>query len=164
MQDFEKQIKQTISKYKLFNKKEKVLVAISGGKDSTTVLWLLKKWGYNVSALHLNLGLGKYSERCLEKIKELCEKLEVKLEVVDIKKIFTTSLDIKPEDHIKMQAAFQKHVDNATSKTINFPYSASEDDIKKAYIMSYELGCKGITLYRNESRKQQVLNIKSKSN
>lgn len=88
MQNFEKKIRQTISKYKLLNKKEKIIVAISGGKDSTTILYLLKNWGYNVSALHINLGLGDYSKKCLEKIKELCEEIKIKLHIVDIKKIF----------------------------------------------------------------------------
>jgi uncharacterized protein (TIGR00269 family) len=88
MKNFESKIKQTIKKYKLLNKKEKTIVAISGGKDSTTILWLLKKWKYNVEALHLNLGLGKYSEKCLEKIKQVCKELEVKLHIVNIKKIF----------------------------------------------------------------------------
>ncbi len=80
----------------------------------------------------------------------------------DVRKIFVTALDISPEDHIKMQAIFQKYVDNAVSKTINFPLSASKNNIRKAYLLAYKLGCKGVTLYRNESRKQQVLNIKGK--
>jgi len=86
--NFEKKIKQTISKYKLLNKKEKIIVAISGGKDSTTILYLLNKWSYKTEALHLNLGLGDYSEKCLEKIKEFCEELKIKLHILDIKKIF----------------------------------------------------------------------------
>jgi len=105
---------------------------------------------------------GFWSKKLIKEVVSKGNIKDIKDIPADVKKIFITALDIKPEDHIRMQAAFQKYVDNATSKTINFPYSASEDDIKKAYIMSYELGCKGITLYRNESRKQQVLNIKSK--
>ncbi len=105
---------------------------------------------------------GFWSKKLIEEISRKGSIQDIKEIPTDIKKIFVTALDIKPEDHIKMQAAFQKYVDNATSKTINFPYSASEDDIRKAYIMSYDLGCKGVTFYRNESRKQQVLNIKGK--
>ena len=105
---------------------------------------------------------GFWSKKLIEDISIKGSVQDIKEVPADVKKIFVTALDIKPEDHIKMQAAFQKYVDNATSKTINFPYSASEDDIRKAYIMSYDLGCKGVTFYRNESRKQQVLNIKGK--
>ena len=105
---------------------------------------------------------GFYSKKLIEEISRKGGIQDVKGVPIDIKRIFVTALDIKPEDHIKMQAAFQQYVDNATSKTINFPYSASEDDIRKAYIMSYNMNCKGVTFYRNESRKQQVLNIKGK--
>ena len=105
---------------------------------------------------------GFWSKKLVEEISIKGGVQDIKDVPLDIKKIFVTALDIKPEDHMKMQAAFQNHVDNATSKTINFPYSASEEDIKKAYLMSYDLGCKGVTFYRNESRKQQVLNIKGK--
>ncbi|HHI03917.1 MAG TPA: adenosylcobalamin-dependent ribonucleoside-diphosphate reductase [Candidatus Woesearchaeota archaeon] len=77
----------------------------------------------------------------------------------DIKKIFVTAHDISPEWHIKMQAIFQKYIDNAISKTINFTKDATIEDIKKAFIMAYDLGCKGITVYREGSLAEEVISF-----
>ncbi|MDK2782217.1 MAG: ribonucleoside-diphosphate reductase alpha chain [Archaeoglobi archaeon] len=77
----------------------------------------------------------------------------------DLKKIFLTALDISPEFHVRMQAAFQKYVDNAVSKTVNLPHDATISDVEKVFIEAYRLRCKGITVFRYGSRSQQVLRI-----
>jgi uncharacterized protein (TIGR00269 family) len=83
---FEAKVRETIKKYNLLSKKDKVMVAISGGKDSMTVLYLLKKFGYNVSALHINLEMGKWSEAHLQNIIKFCKQLKVPLHVYSVRK------------------------------------------------------------------------------
>ena len=99
---------------------------------------------------------GWYSEDLIKKIIKSGSIAQpgVPQEVQDI---FITSHDVTPVRHIKMQAAFQKHVHQAISKTCNFPKEATVEDIRKAYILAHELKCKGITVYRDGSRPNQIL-------
>lgn len=75
----------------------------------------------------------------------------------DLHRLFLTALEIPPEFHVRVQATFQRYVDNAVSKTVNLPPSATPQDIFRIYLLAHELGCKGITVYRYESRPKQVL-------
>ncbi len=101
---------------------------------------------------------GFYSKSLANEISKTGSIRNVKHIQNEIKKLFVTAFDIGFEWHVKMQAAFQKYVDNAVSKTVNLPENAARDDVREAYLLAYKLGCKGITIFRTGSKDgRQVL-------
>lgn len=104
---------------------------------------------------------GIYSEKLMDKVCQVGSLKGITEVSAELRNVFVTSHDISPDWHIKIQAAFQQHVNNAVSKTINFPYNATLEQVREAYLMSYHMGCKGITIYRDGSRSIQVLHVGS---
>ena len=104
---------------------------------------------------------GFYSKALMESVSEKGSLRHIPDVPLEAKRLFTTTHDIAPEWHVRMQAAFQKHIDAAVSKTINFPNSATVDEVKESYELAYRLGCKGITIYRDGSRDKQVLSTQA---
>ncbi|MBI2668564.1 adenosylcobalamin-dependent ribonucleoside-diphosphate reductase [Candidatus Woesearchaeota archaeon] len=102
---------------------------------------------------------GFYSPELIRKIARIGNCQEFKEVPKDIRDLFVTAADISPEWHVKMQATLQKHVDNSISKTINFPHTASIKDVEDAYLLAWKSKCKGITIYRDGSYEDQVINI-----
>src|SRR5512146_1026340 len=100
---------------------------------------------------------GFYSYKLMKEIAEHGGCTNIQTVPEDVQKVVVTAHDITPEWHIKMQAAFQKYTDNAVSKTVNFPHAATQKDVEKVYLMAYKTGCKGVTIYRDGSRDEQVL-------
>lgn len=105
---------------------------------------------------------GFYSPELMKKIAEQGSVAHISEVPEDIRRIFVTSHDIKPRDHVRMQAAFQRHTDNAVSKTVNFTNVATREDVSTVYRLAYQEGCKGVTIYRDGSRDMQVLSVSKK--
>jgi ribonucleoside-diphosphate reductase alpha chain len=102
---------------------------------------------------------GFYSKELMQEVARKGSTKDIEGIPDHVKSLFVTSHEITPEWHVRMQAAFQKYTDNAVSKTVNFPHDATVEDVAEVYRLAYELGCKGITIYRDRSRDRQVLSI-----
>jgi len=105
---------------------------------------------------------GFYSEALMQRIAEHGTVHDIMEIPEDVRRIFVTAHEITPEEHIEMQAAFQKYTDNAVSKTVNFPNTATIEDVEKVYRLAYQKDCKGVTIYRDGSRDEQVLSTGKK--
>jgi len=137
------------------------LFALTYAKNTIEGKRMFQTSPYFVAALKKR---GLYSEELLEKIQANKGSIQnIDSIPADLKKTFVTAGDISPQWHLKIQAAFQKYVDNAISKTINFPNDATVEDVREAYLTAHETGCRGITIYRDGSRDKQVLETKKES-
>lgn len=137
------------------------LFALTYAKNTIEGKRIFQTSPYFIAALKKH---GLYSEELLEQIQANNGSIQnIESIPADLKKVFVTAGDISPQWHLKIQAAFQKYVDNAISKTINFPNNASIEDVRKAYLTAHETGCRGITIYRDGSRDKQVLETKKES-
>jgi len=121
--NIEKKVKETIKKYNLIGKKDKIIVALSGGKDSGVILCILKKLGYNIEGVHVNLGMGKYSEDCMNVVEKLCKKLGIALHVYyaekEIKKKITAIMKKNPNlSSCTICGVFKKWILNKKSREL----------------------------------------------
>lgn len=103
--------------------------------------------------------MALYSKDVMDKIADKGTVGHLNFIPEEIRRVFVTAHEIEPIWHIRMQSTFQKHTDNAVSKTVNFKNDATIDDVKTVYLLAYKLGCKGVTIYRDGSRDGQVINV-----
>lgn len=103
---------------------------------------------------------GFYSDELVEAIRERGSVRSVDTVPQWVQRIFPATVDIEPEWHVKMQAAFQKYVDNGVSKTVNLPHNSTREDVSRVFMLAYDLGCKGVTVYRYGSKKEQPITLR----
>jgi len=122
-----------------------------------TAMGHLKLVDYHPLFVRMARAAGIESPELLDRLSRAGSIQREKKIPKEIRRLFVTAHDISPEYHIRMQAAFQKKTENAVSKTVNLPPSATTGDVRRAFILAYRSGCKGVTIYRSGSRDRQVL-------
>lgn len=139
-----------------------IIAGCSGGIEPLfAVAFMRNQAGVRMADVNLDFvriarEQGWHSDELMERI---AEEGHIHFDEVpeEIQRVFVTSHDITPEWHVRMQGAFQEHTDSAISKTTNFSFEAAEEDVRKIYELAFRLGCKGVTVYRDGSRPEQVL-------
>jgi ribonucleoside-diphosphate reductase alpha chain len=106
---------------------------------------------------------GFYSPAVMDAVARAGSLREIEDIPEEVKRVFVTAHDVTPEWHVRMQAAFQKYTDNAVSKTVNLPREATPEDVRKVYELAHHLGCKGVTIYRDGSKENQVLSYRGEA-
>ena len=146
-----------------------IIAGCSSGIEPLFALSFVRNVMDNDKLLEINPYFGKvakdrgfYSQELMDTIAQKGSISDIDEIPEDVKSIFVTAHDISPEWHVRMQGAFQKYTDNAVSKTVNLPHDATVEDVKKVYDLAYELGCKGVTIYRDGSKENQVLSFSEK--
>jgi ribonucleoside-diphosphate reductase alpha chain len=143
-----------------------IIAGCSSGIEPLFALSFVRRVMDNDELLEINpyfkkiaMERGFYSRELMDTIAKTGSIREIEEIPKDVRDIFATAHDVSPEWHVRMQAAFQKYTDNAVSKTVNLPRDSTTDDVLKVYNLAYELGCKGITIYRDGSKENQVLSF-----
>ena len=144
----EKKVRATIRKYKLFTRKDRIAVAVSGGKDSTVLLYLLKTFGYNVEGITIDASIGNYTKKNLDNLKKVCEKYDIKLNVISFREEFGASLCyirdvLKEKGHnyssCMLCGILKRYLLNKFSKKLKFDVLATGhnlDDEAQAFMMN----------------------------
>ncbi|MBI4439466.1 hypothetical protein HY638_00680 [Candidatus Woesearchaeota archaeon] len=145
-----------------------MLVETSGGIEPNFAIAYVKRVMGGTEIVYVNRVFeniakerGFYSEELMRKIAKRGTLHGMAEIPEDVRRVFVTAHDITPEWHVRMQAAFQRNIDNACSKTVNLPNDATIKDVEEVYLLAYKLGCKGVTVYRDGSKANQVMNIES---
>jgi ribonucleoside-diphosphate reductase alpha chain len=144
--------------------------ASSGIEPHFALAYFRKSMGqYNLPEVNVDLVKaikhvnGLYSNELMDEIARTGSIQKLDKIPEKIRKVYVTAMDISPMTHVNMLSAFQKYTDNAVSKTINLPSDATVEDVMNVYMLAAELKCKGITVYRDKSRGEQVLNVGKQS-
>jgi len=143
-----------------------VIAGVSSGIEPLFALSYLRRISEGARLVEINeefrqavRKVGLDEERISAVVARTGSVREVEEVPAELRRLFVTAMDVSPEWHVRMQAAFQKHTDNAVSKTVNLPASCTQRDVRDVFLLAHSLKCKGITVYRYGSREGQTLTV-----